>query len=367
QWEETVFPKCEKVPLVYLRYLDDVWGVWPHSREDFDQFLQVLNAHHTSIRVKAVLEECAIDFLDTTVYKGQGFQDTGILDTKVFFKETDTHALLHRQSYHPRHTFRGIVLSQLLRFRRICSQENSFQEAKRILFKALRGRGYRRSRLRAIYKEHCRSLDNQGPRPSQEEGVLVPAIFTFSPGAVELVRRIRNNFQGTLAGIPEGAAVNLRSAFRRNKSLGDLLVHSRLPEEVEVVGWRRIGRSRVIRASGGRGGFFLPKISLDTRNCIYGIRCTKCGKQYVGQTRNAIADRLYQHKYSIRKGMLTNKRSWLVEHFRRHGLQSLQIRGLEHNPRWTLKHRLYKEYLWIKKLDTQVPRGLNERWEVAGV
>ncbi|XDV42480.1 hypothetical protein PO909_011135 [Leuciscus waleckii] len=55
QWEETVFPKCEKTPLSYLRFLDDVWGVWSHSQQDFETFLGVLNAHHASIKVQAVV------------------------------------------------------------------------------------------------------------------------------------------------------------------------------------------------------------------------------------------------------------------------------------------------------------------------
>ncbi|XDV25687.1 hypothetical protein PO909_029562 [Leuciscus waleckii] len=142
QWEETVFPKCEKTPLSYLRFLDDVWGVWSHNQQDFETFLGVLNAHHASIKVQAVVNEQAIEFLDTTVYKGPDFPSTGQLDFKMRVKETDTHALLHHQSFHPRHTFRGIVLSQLLRFRRICSREEDFQEARRTLFGALRARGY---------------------------------------------------------------------------------------------------------------------------------------------------------------------------------------------------------------------------------
>lgn len=364
QWEETVFPKCKKVPLVYFRYLDDVWGVWQHSRQEFEEFLGVLNAHHASIKVKAVVEDSAIDFLDTTVYKGPDFQATGRLETKVFFKATDTHALLHQQSYHPRHTFRGIVLSQLLRFRRICSREDSFQEAKKILFKALRGRGYSRSKLRTIYQEHCRSQNGQGSLPSQGEGVLVPAIFSFSPSAVELMRRVKRNFRETLASIPEGAEINLRSAYKRNRNLGDLLVHSRLPKE----GMRKRSRMgpRVIKAWGKPKAFFLPNISLNTKNCVYGIRCAKCGKQYVGQTKNSIRMRMYQHRYTIRRGVVVGSRRTLQDHFRRHGLQSLRVMGLEHNPRWTLRQRLFKEFLWIRRLETRVPNGLNIRREVGG-
>lgn len=104
QWEETLFPRCPKLPLSYLRFLDDVWGVLQHG-------LQELNSHHASIKVKSVINKPAVDFLDTTVYKGPNFHKTGQLDFKVFFKETDTHMFLQHHSCHPHHTFRRIVLA----------------------------------------------------------------------------------------------------------------------------------------------------------------------------------------------------------------------------------------------------------------
>lgn len=53
-----------------------------------------------------------MNFLDITTYKGPDFPRTGLLDTKVYFKETDTYQLLFKTSFHPRHTFRGLVKSQ---------------------------------------------------------------------------------------------------------------------------------------------------------------------------------------------------------------------------------------------------------------
>lgn len=80
------------------------------------------------------------------------FEKSGQLDFKVYFKDTDTHSLLHRNSFHPKHTFKGIIKSQLLRFNRICSQPSSFMEATNIHFRAISGRGYSRSFLRKILK-----------------------------------------------------------------------------------------------------------------------------------------------------------------------------------------------------------------------
>ena len=91
-----------------------------------------------------------MDFLDVTTFKGPDFDTTGKLDTKVFFKPTDSHALLHYSSFHPKHTFAGIIKSQLTRFRRICSRPEDYTSATQTIFQALRKIGYPRSLLRTL-------------------------------------------------------------------------------------------------------------------------------------------------------------------------------------------------------------------------
>ena len=114
-WESTILPKCSKSPIHYYRFLDDIWGIWTHGEEEFQRFIQTLNSHHPSIKIKPLSSPISMDFLDVTTFRGPDFDTTGQLDTKVFFKPTDSHALLHYSSFHPKHTFRGIVKSQLIR------------------------------------------------------------------------------------------------------------------------------------------------------------------------------------------------------------------------------------------------------------
>lgn len=102
EWEESAF-----LPLIYLRYLNDIWGIWTHSAKDFEGFVQTLNNHHPSIKLKPTLDPTEINFLDTTTFR------TRKLDIKIYFKLTDSNALLHKTSFHPKHTFKGIVYSQL--------------------------------------------------------------------------------------------------------------------------------------------------------------------------------------------------------------------------------------------------------------
>ncbi|KAE8277680.1 hypothetical protein D5F01_LYC24312 [Larimichthys crocea] len=93
------------------------------------------------------------------------------LHTKVYFKTTDTHALLHKNSYHPKHTFRGIIKSQIIRFHRICSQQSDFNKATSLLFKALRNRAYSKRFLRQIKNSTLASLaptrSHTPPAPAQ--------------------------------------------------------------------------------------------------------------------------------------------------------------------------------------------------------
>ncbi|GAA6093873.1 uncharacterized protein LOC105358296 isoform X1 [Tachysurus ichikawai] len=116
----------------------------------------------------------------TTTYKSNNFNTKGKLDIKVFFKETDSHALLHGDSYHPKHTFRGIIKAQLIHFRRICTQRHDFEKAKKVLFNALRRRGYTGGFLRSVYT--TRRRDPQHPPAQQGKAigrVIVPLVFKF--------------------------------------------------------------------------------------------------------------------------------------------------------------------------------------------
>lgn len=152
-WEKENLVKCPLQPIFWKRYLDDVILLWDHPITDFDHFFQILNSAHPNIKLKSNIQHSQIEFLDVLIYKGAHFQEKGKLDTKVFFKETDSHSLLHKTSFHPKHTFSGLIKSQLIRFGRICQHEYDFDEASSILFEAIKPRGYSARFLRSIKSE----------------------------------------------------------------------------------------------------------------------------------------------------------------------------------------------------------------------
>ena len=349
-WEETALEKCRLKPTHYFRFLDDIFGIWPHGEEYFGEFIDTLNSHHRSIKLKYNTSRESIDFLDVTVYKGNQFETSQKLDLKVYFKETDTHALLHKSSFHPTHCFSGIVKSQLLRFKRICTQESDFQAACKTLFTALRGRGYTRTFLRKSERSFLEVKE-------RDSAPKIALITNYSTQSKIANNRIKRNFENRGAGLLEGCKII--SAYRRNKNLGDYLVHSKLKQtdqpirrQPEYFHAKQTVKNRTTKAVYG-----IPQhIQANTKNCVYLITCQTCGLQYVGETRNSIADRLNQHRYYINNG---TKNSLVIQHFRTHGLQAMSVTGLQTNDNWTEGQRRFTERQWINKLDTAFPYGLN--------
>ena len=105
-------------------------------------------------------------------------------------------------------------------------------------------------------------------------------------------------------------------------------------------------------------------ITCKSSNLIYLITCKLCHKQYVGQTKNSIAQRFYSHLHNIRH----NKKSDGVGlHFSssdHNGVKDITIRVLDFikvppGSEKALTLRLKFEKYWIHKLRCPAPRGLN--------
>ena len=57
EWEEVALSKCSKSLLLYLRYLDDILIIWPHSQEEFCNIFEILNQQDNSIKLKAKISD----------------------------------------------------------------------------------------------------------------------------------------------------------------------------------------------------------------------------------------------------------------------------------------------------------------------
>ncbi|XP_033121407.1 uncharacterized protein LOC117120505 [Anneissia japonica] len=105
-------------PLLYLRYIDDIFMIWTHGMDTLLQFHNDFHNFHPTINLTLEYSDDKVNFLDTTIIiRNQKLQ------TSLYRKPTDNQCYLHASSFHPPHILRSIIFSQSLRYNRICSDQ----------------------------------------------------------------------------------------------------------------------------------------------------------------------------------------------------------------------------------------------------
>lgn len=210
-------------PLHFYRYLDDIFFLWPGSRQDLLDFNVFLNSILPGIKVTLTIRSEITEFLDTRIYKHHSPHQT-VLHTRVFFKDTDTHQLLHGNSFHPRHTTRGILKSQLIRFKRLSSCKIEYDYACHTLFRVLRTRGYSRSLYRRLKSQIWTSDQYTLIRQHSPSACnIFPIVFYFDP----IGGRLMKIFRQAIKDLDFLQSTKIVQANKIHRNLQRMLVSSR--------------------------------------------------------------------------------------------------------------------------------------------
>ncbi len=215
-------------PYLYSRFLDDIFAVWPGSREQLSAYQDYLNSLIPGIKVTFEIKEQIISFLDTQIYKTMDEEGRCILKTKVFFKATDTHQLLHRSSFHPKHTFLGITKSQFIRFKRISSSFVDYNHASTTLINVLVQRGYNRRNLQRLKMQIWNNYSVIPKRYNPEEVANPPEIIPIVTPFDNFHAALNRKWCRATRKNPILKEARIIAAYKRHKNLGDLLVRGRL-------------------------------------------------------------------------------------------------------------------------------------------
>ena len=95
----------------------------------------------------------------------------------------------------------------------------------------------------------------------------------------------------------------------------------------------------------------------NTKGLIYLTTCTKCNKQYVGQTGRKLKERMREHLYNMYKKTEVTGIHYSLPGHSHWNFKVQIIEKVEPN---TANFRLEREDFWIKKLATKIPLGLNK-------
>ena len=126
--ETAIIDQHSTKPLLWKRYIDDVFSLWDTNREEINNFIKHANNYHPTIKFTADISDKEIIFLDTCIYKGARFEKESILDTRTHFKPTETFQYTHFKSCHPPGVKKGFVKGEGLRLLRTNSSEETFVE-----------------------------------------------------------------------------------------------------------------------------------------------------------------------------------------------------------------------------------------------
>ena len=196
-------------PLYYTRYIDDVFFVWPGNEQQLGDFQVYLNGLLPGIKLSFINNNSSIDFLDTTV-----IIHNEQLITKVFFKPTDRHTLLARSSFHPQHTFRGILKSQFIRFKKLCFRKEDYCQACRTIIASLYKRGYKHRKMISLSNYIWQHYEAKSSTGNLNDNKLFLALDynATNQALAESIRSIVNKDN-----------LHISIAWRANRNLGSIL------------------------------------------------------------------------------------------------------------------------------------------------
>ena len=385
--------------LLWLRYIDDIFLIWNGSQTEFNLYLEEINKIHRTIKFTAECSDKEINFLDTTLYKGSRFTQTGVLDIKTHVKPTNKQLYVHATSYHPSGCRKGIVIGEANRYLRTNSDELEFVNSLGKHKSKLTTRGYKPrtvSKLLQSISFEQRKQKLLVNSKSNDEDVLT-FVTTYNDCTSQLRQTVyecwpllhRDNILLQL--FPKPPIMSLR----KNPSLSNKLVKSKpdpLPEllsehsnpiiepppmniiDAQEAKISKCGRrtcrlcpmlitdTSVRSKLNKRKHRIYGEFTCQTTNLVYMLECKKCGKQYIGQTVLSFAHRVAKHLLTI-NGKGSDK---LALHFNNdgHGIHHISFQPIAKLPngigkRETEKQLQELESAWIKRLGTLQPVGLN--------
>ena len=125
-----------ELPL-YLRYINDIFFIFPYSETKLEQFMTLMNSFRKTIKFTEEHSKNETISLDTYVKP-----DGDSLYTDLYVKETATHSYLHYTSCHPKNCTRKGPYGQFLRIKRNCTKDADFEKHTAEMKKHYADRGY---------------------------------------------------------------------------------------------------------------------------------------------------------------------------------------------------------------------------------
>jgi hypothetical protein len=220
-------------PLVWLRFIDDVFMIWTHGEDALAEFVDFINSCVDSIKFTAEYSKFAVNFLDMKVK----LQDNMII-TDLYTKPTDSHSYLLYDSAHPQRCKDSIPYSQFLRVKRICSLESDFKEHILKFTSFFMCRGYpmkllQEAATRVMSLDRNELLKETENEKDNNNNTNVFLITTYNPNYHQLKEVVFSNWEmlGKSQTTDFMYQRKLMCGYRKPKNLSAHLIRANIPHK----------------------------------------------------------------------------------------------------------------------------------------
>ena len=206
--ERTVIQRCISMnptfSILYAkRFIDDIFSVFG-SCDHAQLFINTYNEVRSGIiSLTHVISNTSGVFLDTEIFKSEQFCSTGIFDSRIYQKPQNKFLYLPRFSFHNPAVFKSTVLSELMRYRILCSLDTDYDTVKQSFYERLLARGHAQTELDdwfsiLISRDHLFEVRMKSNKQSTHPLILTLP-FTLRSKAL----RLRDAIQPTLAAMSD--------------------------------------------------------------------------------------------------------------------------------------------------------------------
>ena len=283
-------------PITYMRYIDDVLGIWTHGSKSLAEYFRFLNEFHPALRFTIERTDksksSCIPFLDTLIT----VQDDGRYSTELYIKPMTAPIIIHYSSAHPMQCKCTVLHSQLLRARRLGSDKQAQERGMALIESLFRHNGYPN---RLIQRTKHRILHSRTDADAKRSRTKNDATFISLPYIDDtLARRVE--------GAIRSSGLKARVAWASGKTLAKHTTKSALECPPCPAGTKRCNTCEAGLA--GR---------CHTKNVVYKIICKLCTQNpgiYIGESKRRVRDRFNEH---IRDAKNRTRNTPLGDHIRK--------------------------------------------------
>ena len=274
-------------PDIFMRYIDDYFGVWTKGEERFTQFQQHINSLHHSIKLTTTRENGngSIPFLD--ILLTHNTDDT--YTTELYTKDTHSGISLHYQSAHPQAIKKNTLRNEIRRAIRVSSTPQAEERSISRITHTFHNNGYPTKLISSMIQEVKKGTrtTTQGRTNAKQQTSFGKTYLTLPFIDDQLSRKVEQMVNSS--GLPCKVAWTNIGSLKRKLTRSDI---------------------RAPTCPIKRGVCIPCKSGFDqtcaTSNTVYQINCSLCSATYIGECIRPVRERFYDHRRAAFKKDVCN-------------------------------------------------------------